>query len=759
MVEDMSMAMAAVRQTYVEEKENHIVFGDHAKRRWFDVQADESVFRAQVSDDGLSKTWEQRAGVVERGRPESLVLWKTQSDGTEANAPGPGAIKKTDWAPFLQEGRLDNRKVILHSDGARSCLVHDHVVHGKKRKMIGGKLAWLKHIYSKVVTPKVPDGSTITALIGTRSDRPGSRHLAASVRSAQFEYWNRGEDLWAATANAIWERRSFEVIADCVGHDVRDRACTVTVASPDDPRRFDAAKVDWSTAWNRMQWIAQQSLDRAMSACEDFKAATEGWFRRPLPAPMATAVLPHGEMEPFLELTNDIGANENPLVNYVDLIAGHTDPPPPELDEHCKAAWKLPPPFGFKTAPPSHATLQICIIQAPDGTNTIIKHCVIPNKAKTTVLVSMAFGGFYEMSDEDINAGFECILQSAPRSTADLKQLIWQTNAPRKGAPLRGWPVALAAKALSGLAAEGSLAKKEAEWRIALVGEHFKPRVLDVMAENMGPPGSVSLMGGSNFGKTPPGRSCLFALCRRSARIHELDLESARVRATPEIDFLRGELGSFTMGDFLNDGSLNRLPSKMVRDPEAEKNDCWPPVTFQNFFNLVRPAFHEKATRACAMEFMKRAGFFANIKTRACWRAPGTDGADAQRKSICSSDEYLTTEGERLYGLFKAGGLAPPPNKGALLQKERAFREHQSLETKMFRNLAALSGTLNIESPPSPAMRQAAAASSGSAVAAPARGQLDVELSQLMGEDDAAANIRMPSPAGGAEAEGFLGSA
>ncbi|CAK0911717.1 unnamed protein product [Prorocentrum cordatum] len=130
-----------------------------------------------------------------------------------------------------------------------------------------------------------------------------------------------------------------------------------------------------------------------MSACEDFKAATEGWFRRPLPAPMATAVLPHGEMEPFLELTNDIGANENPLVNYVDLIAGHTDPAPPELDEHCKAAWKLPPPFGFKTAPPSHATLQICIIQAPDGTNTIIKHCVIPNKAKTTVLVSMAFGG------------------------------------------------------------------------------------------------------------------------------------------------------------------------------------------------------------------------------------------------------------------------------------------------------------------------------------------------------------------------------
>ena len=205
MVEDMSRAMAAVRQTYVEGKEKDIVFGDHAKRRWFDVEADESVFRAQLSDDGLSKTWEQWAGVVERGRPESLVLWKTQSDGTEANAPGPGAIKKTDWAPFLK-GRLEDRQVILHSDGARSYkmrasgLVHDHVRHCKKRKKIGGKWVWLKPIYSKVVTHKLPDGSTISVkagtqiidrawrfiktLIGTRSDPPGSRHLAASVRSA-----------------------------------------------------------------------------------------------------------------------------------------------------------------------------------------------------------------------------------------------------------------------------------------------------------------------------------------------------------------------------------------------------------------------------------------------------------------------------------------------------------------------------------------------------------------------------------------------
>ncbi|CAK0846225.1 unnamed protein product [Prorocentrum cordatum] len=226
MIEDMSAAAAAARQIYVEKNEPNIVFGDEVQRRWFDVEEDESVFRAQLSDDGRSKTWEQWAGVVERGRPDSLVLWKTQSDGTEANAPGPGAIKKTGWAPF-QKSRLEKSEVILHSDGARSYkmrasgLVRDHVVHCKKRKNIGRKWVWLKPVYSKVATHKLPDGSkirvkagaqiidrawrSIKTLIGTRADLPGSRRLAASVRSAQFEYWNKGKDMWAATADAIWE--------------------------------------------------------------------------------------------------------------------------------------------------------------------------------------------------------------------------------------------------------------------------------------------------------------------------------------------------------------------------------------------------------------------------------------------------------------------------------------------------------------------------------------------------------------------------
>ncbi|CAK0816774.1 unnamed protein product [Prorocentrum cordatum] len=515
-----------------------------------------------------------------------------------------------------------------------------------------------------------------------------------------------------------------------------------------------------------------------MSAYEDLKTATEGWFCRPLPAPMVTAALPKGELEPFLELTNDFGENENPLLH--------------------KAAWKdddyhkLPPPFGFKSAPPSHMAMQMCIFDGPDGANNIIKHCILPNKAKAATFASMALGGakklvfqrpkardqtkkakalrlrvgvkvwqcaferfggkqfrvneFYELSDEDANAGFEHILKNAPRSTADLKQLVWQTKALRKGAPPHGWPVALVAKALSGLASEGALATKEFEWSIALTEGHFKPRVLDVMAEIMDPLGSLALIGEQNFGKTLLGRSYLFALCRRSARVHGLDPATVSVRVTPEIALL--DVGQFESMRWARWGATKwvkgepRAIGDQICDPSAVKNDCWPSVKFDDFFNLVR-----------------------------------TQEADARRKSICGADEHLTAEGKQLHGLWKTRDLTAPPKIESLLQKEQTFvdkafkarakttaappraqiavkREVESPETRRFRTLASFSGTLDLDSSPSPAKRQAVAASSSPAPAAPARGELEADLSQMSGADGVG-----PDLAEEAGAADFLGAA
>eukprot|EP00959_Pyramimonas_sp_CCMP1952_P322201 6741978-Pyramimonas_sp.AAC.1 len=110
------------------------------------------------------KGWEQWAGVVQRGKPETPVLFRTESDRTTKKAPDPGAIKKTDWKPFLLD-RLKDRKVVPHSDGARSYkmkasgMFHDSVRHCKKRVKRGGKLAWVKPVYSKIVKHKLPSGT------------------------------------------------------------------------------------------------------------------------------------------------------------------------------------------------------------------------------------------------------------------------------------------------------------------------------------------------------------------------------------------------------------------------------------------------------------------------------------------------------------------------------------------------------------------------------------------------------------------------
>ena len=193
-IESMSVNLDQARRRYVEKKEKDIQFGDDTE--WVDVEADETVFRASLTNEKKSKEWEQWAGCVERGRPHTLVLWRTSSDITVARAPGPGAIKKSDWKPFLL-GRLQNRRVILHSDGARSYkmrapgVLHDTIVHARKRVKLGGKWVWTRPQFSKVVSHKLPTGGAIKVKAGTQIiDRAWQLLKGASVGFAtKSAFW------------------------------------------------------------------------------------------------------------------------------------------------------------------------------------------------------------------------------------------------------------------------------------------------------------------------------------------------------------------------------------------------------------------------------------------------------------------------------------------------------------------------------------------------------------------------------------------
>ena len=158
--------------------------------------------------------WEQWAGLVDRRRPDTLILTRLKTGVTKPNAPGPGAIKKVDWRPFSSKF-IQGRKVVLFTDSARSYktkingVIHHSVSHKKKRvyNLTKKKYVWKNPSWTKIVKTKLPNGEVQTMKAGTqiidrcwqllkkkvkcRLSSPGYLKSARSIRSAQWFYWNR----------------------------------------------------------------------------------------------------------------------------------------------------------------------------------------------------------------------------------------------------------------------------------------------------------------------------------------------------------------------------------------------------------------------------------------------------------------------------------------------------------------------------------------------------------------------------------------
>ena len=225
MVGEMRRRLDFCRKRHVETVQKRITFGNG--RQWRDVEADEATFAKTLHHDapeGEEREWEQWAGLIERGRHQSLFLWKTTPGRTCRRAPGPGAIKKVDWQPVAGKF-LKDKKIVLHTDRAKGYqakvpgMLHDSVRHCKKRVKVRGKWVWKKPVYAKNVVHTLKDVTEVKCKAGTQvidrcwrfirshmqglTAKPGSLRLAAAVRSAQWLYWNRGADLWENTAIMI----------------------------------------------------------------------------------------------------------------------------------------------------------------------------------------------------------------------------------------------------------------------------------------------------------------------------------------------------------------------------------------------------------------------------------------------------------------------------------------------------------------------------------------------------------------------------
>ena len=103
---------SALRRLHVEKL--RIRFG--GMRTWQDVEADEATFARQPQQGRGKKCvlWEQWSGLVQRGKPKTLVLNRLNPPMTVKNAPGPGAIRKVDWLPFGRQALEGSQGRVAH---------------------------------------------------------------------------------------------------------------------------------------------------------------------------------------------------------------------------------------------------------------------------------------------------------------------------------------------------------------------------------------------------------------------------------------------------------------------------------------------------------------------------------------------------------------------------------------------------------------------------------------------------------------------
>ena len=114
MIANAYMRNDECRRVDVEREEPEIRYGGN----WEDVEVDEVDVSGNAvrTDDGspappdADVVWEQWGGIIQRGAPESLTLFRLDPKLTAKRSPGPGPIRLTDWAPLakntLKTGRL-----------------------------------------------------------------------------------------------------------------------------------------------------------------------------------------------------------------------------------------------------------------------------------------------------------------------------------------------------------------------------------------------------------------------------------------------------------------------------------------------------------------------------------------------------------------------------------------------------------------------------------------------------------------------------
>ena len=300
----------------------------------------------------------------------------------------------------------------------------------------------------------------------------------------------------------------------------------------------------------------------------------------------------------------------------------------------------------------------------------------------------------FGLTDDEVDAGFQFLIESAPRTDESLKQLKWIAKAVKNDTPIKSWPLALIEKSIRSLAAEGTLAKKQYYYPLTL--EDIQPWFLDKVVRvfwHQLKEKSIVILGDAGRGKTPVGQIIALAVAAFwKSQLGEIG-EDPCFRTVPDIDFLRGAMGCKTMVDIVDDCDSDQLPIKKVKalldvgqvetmsrerwngvkwvqnqlrllidnkyDHSAEPDGRAPTIQPKAFFEMVRPAFWKEALPVDIVALMKRAVIVVVTPGWVYVRLAGERQREVPRVAV-ETYELLKPEcGPRLEA-YKKGDMTEP---------------------------------------------------------------------------------------------------
>ena len=268
----------------------------------------------------------------------------------------------------------------------------------------------------------------------------------------------------------------------------------------------------------------------------------------------------------------------------------------------------------------------------------------------------------HKQDGDELQNGFAYIKSDGPRSSIGNRQIEWaEIEIRRAGSLIHGWSAGLVKECLRGLASGNVYAKTINNFFLTvhdLAGWFLDHVLVEVLGDLRHK--TIVFLGLAEKGKTPAAQAIAMAVSEfHILRDKKEDCTQPRFRICSSLDQLRGESGEKYRPDILDDADVNNIPvpklksfldstlaecrtverwtaARLVQnqlrivcdnkvDEDAEPQDDGSTTTpFQIFYEMIKVAFHEKASRQDVMVCLKRAHFVVNMNNAVFTRKAGT---------------------------------------------------------------------------------------------------------------------------------------